>query len=312
MIGKQIYTMNKNVILVYIDNTKECIIEFSWLRKSWLLWDINEQWDIVAFTHPKIVDQIQESFGHENLIVISQESKSETEDFWKGYSFVNSFSMFNSEDILKEITEKYDFIFRTDCNTFLTKHFKTFTPSEGMVYLGVGQHYDSGTNDNLKQLTEIVRQVAKRLDLPYNEISHISSSILGSSITVSNIIRLQYIVTKYLFNHGWSGGDDGNWPGWFKGVSNLYAMDIASNSILSPKMIHMGSLDGQCISNPITSLDLHIRAWEQAEEKMFNKELFHSGELPTLKRNKIPVSAGDYCHMVASQPLEQLKEAAKI
>ena len=51
--------MNKNAIIVYIDKSEKCQKEFGWLWKSWLMWDINEKWDIVALTNPEVIDRVK-------------------------------------------------------------------------------------------------------------------------------------------------------------------------------------------------------------------------------------------------------------
>ena len=97
----------------------------------------------------------------------------------------------------------------------------------------------------------------------------------------------------------------------YKGVTALYAHDIAINHAIPPLSLQQGSLDVWCAGNQITSLDLHIHAWQQSTHAAFNKFKFHAGELPNIQFVKVPDVAGDYCLLVANENVENLIELAK-
>ena len=303
--------MNKNAITVYIDNNEKCITEFSWLWKSWAMWDINEEWDLVACVHPEIEERIKTEFTYNGLIVLVQPPMRDVDEFWKDYNFVNSFSMFEHHSNL-EVFARYENIFRTDCDTFLTQHFKGFSPWKDKVYFGIGMQYNTpGNPDLLVEIRDKVRFIAKELKLPYSDVAHVGASIIANTNTMAAITKLHFTVTKYLLKMGWPPGDVGQWPGWYKGVASMYAIDIAVNAYIKPLQIQQGSLDIWCGSNKITKLDMHIHAWHQDQDNFFNKVKFHAGELPKMKFGKIPLKAGEYCLLIANEDLDYLKMCVK-
>lgn len=299
--------MNKNAIVTSIQNKRD-LAEFSFLWKTWLLWDINNAWDLLVFVHPNIEADAKTQFTGDNLMIIKQKPLEEQDDFWElaDYSKANYFGMFTEDNL--DLLSSYDFLFKTGCGTFLTQNFAAFTPWKDKFYTGITTHYSIAGADQLSKVRHLVRTVAKQINLPYRDFGHVSDSILGSSTAIINACKLQLTLTKYLLNNGWPQGDKGNPLGWYKERADQYALDISINSMIQTLSIHQGSLDVWCGDNKITSLDLHIRcAHSDNVECIFNKRKFHDGELPKLKYTKIPVTAGEYCFLVATEDLEYLK-----
>lgn len=274
--------MNSKAILTYINSGKD-LIEFSFLWKSWLMWNLNEHWDMVIISELDLND-----YEHDNLTVYQ-----------------------NFEDNIESLSE-YEFLFKTECGSFLTSNIKDFRPWKDKLYLGIGTQYMMSGDDKLIRLRFLIRKVAERLNLPYRDISHIGNSIIGSSKLIINILRVQKSIASYINEHGWKEGEDGILGGWHRDYVNEYALDLAVNSTVKPLSIHQGSIDVWCGVNKITSLDLHITCNERnGKNTAFNKEKFHSGELPKLKYNRIPHTAAEYCFLVATEDLEYLKSLAE-
>jgi hypothetical protein len=307
-IGIQNNPQNKNAIIVYIDNKEKCVEEFSWLWKSWLMWNINKEWDLVAFTNPAIIETIEKRFKHNNLSLLPMDSHAIKGTEWEGYGFVNSFSMFDNPAHNKLINEKYDYILKTDCDTFLTKNFKTIKLDTTKVHFGTGLYYPDQGIDLINMVREKIIATSKAMGLKYRNITHVGASMLGPTNTISSICILQKKITSILLKYGWQNGDVGKWPGWWKGTASMYAGEIAVNHLLKPMNTVLGNIDVYCTINKITSTDLHIHAWQvEDSEILFNKRLFHKGKLPKLKTNHRIESAGEYCSMIATHDLAELK-----
>ena len=306
--------MNKSkAIVVYIDDKEKCIEEFSWLWKSWLTWEINEEWELVAFTNPAVIETIEKRFKHDDLYIIAMDSCAVKDTEWEGYGFVNSFSMFDNPVHNNLLNERYDYLLKTDCDTFLTKNFKNIKLDTTRVHFGTGMYYPINQSlDWINIVREKIIATSKAMGLRYNNISHIGASMLGSTNAISKICTLQKTVTSSLLKYGWQKGDNGTWPGWWKGTASMYAGEIAVNHLLGPMNIVSGTIDVYCAQNKITSTDLHIHAWQvDNKTNMFNKIKYHAGELPKLKYSKVPTIAGEYCHWITSTDLETLKVIAK-
>lgn len=301
----------KNAIIVYVDNKPKFIEEFSWIWKSWLMWDINEEWDLIAICHPDAEEELNSKFKHDDLIIKPQVPLSETNEFWKDYKFVNSFAYFEDESNI-ELIKNYKFVLKTDCDTFLTKHFKGFKPWRDKVYLGLGQFYSSRYTSDLRMAVFNKLQLfADKFKLNKNLITNVGASMICQSIELVAVCKLQLKMTEAVLKLGFPDGKKGHWPGWFRGVASMYAGELAVNHLVSASRVQQGSLDVWCAENEISSVDLHIHAWQQNDVDLFNKMKYHNGELPKIKRNNIPDKAGDYCHMITCQPIEELKLLAE-
>jgi|TARA_B110000908_G_scaffold167369_1_gene220191 hypothetical protein len=293
--------MNKNAIVVYIDDSEKNIVEFGWLYKSWLMWSINETWDILVFINPSIIEKVKSEYSNDNVHFIEMEPTD------TGYGFLNSYGMFEDSANL-EIVNKYEYLFKTDCDTFLTEHFAGFKPWKDKVYVGTGMYANVLETSLLIQ--EKLRAISKALGMNYRGHSHIGASLLAKTSIVVGISKLQVMLTNWLLKNGFPNGP-GKWPGWYDGVTALYAHDLAINHNVGPLSLHRGSLDVWCAGNEITTLDLHIHAWLQHADDAFNKVKFHNGELPNIKFGYVPITAGEYCLLIANENVENLIALAK-
>lgn len=293
--------MNKSAIIVYIDDNEKIIKEFAWLYKSWRMWDINNTWDIVAFTNPEVLEKVQLTYSHDNVKFIAMEPVN------KDYPFTNSYGMFKDKSNIDAL-EQYDFLFKTDCDTFLTKNFATFSPWKDKVYCGIGMYSNFEGVGGL--VREKLRLLSKSIGLKNNGYSHLGASLVANKEMMIGISNTQLSLTNWLLENAFKNGD-GQWPGWYKGVTALYAHDMAINHLVGPLSMHQGSIDVWCADNNITSLDLHIHAWQQGQADIFNKAKWHAGELPNVKFGFIPKTAGEYCLLVANETVEYLKELAQ-
>ena len=289
--------MKKNAIVVYIDADEKIIKEFGWLFKSWQMWSIEKTWDIIAFTNPDVIEEVKSTYVHENVKFVEMEPVS------KEYPYLNSYGMFE-DDANLAIVNKYDFLFKTDCDTFLTKHFVDFNPWKDKVYCGIGLYANS--LDFGDAIRAKLRIISKTLGLQNHGHSHIGASLIAKTDILINISKYQVLITNYLLKNMFKDGD-GAWPSWYKGVAALYAHDIAINHIVSPLQLNQGSIDVWCTLNNITSLDLHIHAWHVSDD-VFNKKKWHNGELPNIKFGYIPKASGEYCLLVANENIEHLKK----
>jgi len=286
--------MSKNAIVVYINDSERTVLEFGWLYKTWLLWSINESWDIVAFTNPSVVEDVKSKYSHDNLKVIEMAPADKP--------VTNSYAMFEDENNI-DILREYGFLFRTGCDSFLTRHFADFKPWKDKVYVGIGLHAATAHPGDL--VREKLSILSNKLGLKWHGLSHIGHNLLASSeMVIANSI-LQASLTKWLLENSFTNGD-GSYPSWFKGEVSQYAHELAINSNVSPLGIHQGSIDTWCGNNEITSLDLHIRAWPQSNDVFFDKVKYHAGDLPKIKFNEVPKTAGEYCVFVADMDIKEI------
>ena len=54
---------NKKAIAVYLDNSDKMEIELSWLYKTWVLYSLEEEFDLVVYYHPSAENRLHNFVG---------------------------------------------------------------------------------------------------------------------------------------------------------------------------------------------------------------------------------------------------------
>jgi hypothetical protein len=290
--------MNEKAIVVYIDNSKRIFEEFSWLYKTWILWELYQEYDIVAYINPKATKELSEWVPeHPNLLLRPLTPINEENEFWEGYKFANSFFMFNDKSE-EEFIKGYKYILKTDCDVFLTKYLKGLFPEKVMV--GWGGYMEG---NNKQEILSNIKRIQKKLNAKDEGLNHVGASIFGKTEVLVKIIQEHFNVTKYILKTEWN-ETEGKWPGWFKGVSSMYAIHICVNHFLNSRFINLYSLDSLCLNNKIDSNTYHIHAWHTQDD--FSKHKYFRGEYDNEKYESIPLIAKDYCKCIATNKIEDL------
>jgi len=291
--------MNTKAIIVYLDDNKKCLEEYSWLYKTWKMWNIDSEFDLVVYHNPEIKDTLP---IHENIVYKPLAPLHKTEEFWSKYPFVNSFAMFNNEAEVEWIKQKYSYIMKTDCDVFLTRHLLGHSPTRVMI--GLGDYYD----DNGEVLSNLNR-IAEKLKIKQNNIHNVGASIFGETTVVVPAIKSHFTVTKYVLQTEWK-KDIGKWPGWYKGVASMYAFELVINAMFNNQHVALYALDEKCWArNKIDKSTLHIHAWHSFE--YFSKHDWFKGKYEKFNSDVVPDNAAQYCHWIASNDLETLQSIIK-
>jgi hypothetical protein len=290
---------NTKAIVVYVDDNARCLEEFSWLYKTWRLWQLDREFDLVAYCNPSALDKLPIEPG---LILKPLNPLHRTDSQWAAYPFVNSFAMYNDTPEAIMALERYAHILRTDCDVFLTQHIRGHAPDKLM--LGQGGYIQQGsaglaTIQNLNRLRE-------KWGLANSHIHHVGASIFGPSKYVISICRSHFKFTHDIMTTEWSSGP-GSWQsGWYAGVSSMYAIDLAVNASLSQQHVIPYLLDEKCWeTTSIRKNTLHIHAWHSLQ--YFSKHEWFKGNYEKLELDRVPTSAAQYCHWIASNTLEELQ-----
>ena len=289
--------MNKKAIVVYVDNIEVNIIEFSWLYKTFIMYELYNEYDIVCYCNPNAITKIPQ---HENIIIKSLEPLNISGSFWEAYGFVNSFAMFNEPEEETWIRERYEYILKTDCDVFLTKNILGYEPDKLMVGMG---GYMSQSPDTV--LPNLIR-IKDKLGLNYHHLNHIGASIFGPTEHVTTTVNNHYQLTNYILMTEFSKEFKGQWPNWFRGVASMYAIHLAINHMFSEEHLSLYTLDTLCWANKIKKDTIHIHAWHG--DIYFSKHKFFLGEYNRLISDIVPTIAGEYCHWIASNDLQDLIE----
>lgn len=288
--------MNKKAIVVYLDNNNKMIEEFSWLYKTWMLYKLHTEYDIVVYHNPEVENEIP---NHPNIDKVPLLPMGINNPMWDKYKFVNSFAMFNDDNECKRITEKYNYILKTDCDIFLTENMIGQEPD--IILIGRGGYMSRESDVILENL----KRIQKKLNLENNQHNHIGASIFGETSKIVSIVKYHFSFTEYILKTEWTDGSYGQWPGWYKGVASMYAIHLVINHFLNNQEIRLNTLDDLCWNNKINKNVLHIHAWHGNCD--FSKHKWFDGKYEKVNYTEIPKIAKDFCLCIVSNTLEELE-----
>ena len=149
---------NLKAIVVYLDNSDKAEIELTWLYKTWVLYSLEDEFDLVVYYNPSAKERVK---NFKNIKSIEMPYIRMAEE----YKFLNShyFCTKNWNESLK----KYKFIFKTDCDVFLTENIKGYTPSK--LLIGEGGYYSHGLNQkNIDEKINFIKNISSSLGYQYN------------------------------------------------------------------------------------------------------------------------------------------------
>ena len=154
----------KKAIVVYLDDNPKIDVEFSWLWKTWKLYSLEDEYDLVVYHHKEAKERVSKYYGIQTIEMPNIRMSDE-------YPFLNS-HYFCLPEWSKPL-EKYKFILKTDCDVFLTENIKNYTPSKLLV--GQGGYY----NIDDENKTKYIRNLSKELGFKYRNLPLIGASMFG-------------------------------------------------------------------------------------------------------------------------------------
>lgn len=246
----------KRAVVVYLDNNQDQMKLFRCLYTSYKF--INSiDTDLVVFGHPFALTMIPNDCIKINL-------PPEEEFPFNEYRFINSLSCLTKKEA--NFLDGYDFILRTDVDTLLTPAWNQYYPE--------GYKTGKGVYANHFSVKQKILEVAERLQLNHQGIFNIGSTHYGKSSLVKEVCNTATKVTSYLLNSEFK-NYIGQWPQWYRGVSSMYAAEIATNHHVQSIQIDPKNLDVEStLGNPITDQP-HIHFWHT--HKIFSKFVFLNG-----------------------------------
>lgn len=291
-------TVKNKAIAVYLDDSDKMEQELSWLYKSWILHSLDEEFDLAVYYNPTAKERID---NFPKIIPIEMPYVRMAHQ----YKFLNSHYF-----CLKEYNEplrKYDFLLKTDCDVFLTKNLKKYTPSKFMA--GEGGYYDQKDENKIN----FIKKVSKALGLGYNHMPNIGASFFSKTETVLSVVGLQAQITEYLLLNYFKDNKTDEESGFKPGIASMIAGEIAVNHAFSNQHVALYTLDSKCWETSQLGTDvLHIHAWHThfkwSKHSFFNNE-YSDWKVLTEDAFK---NAANYCHWIATTPIETIWEYRKV
>ncbi|MGL4344233.1 MAG: DUF7164 domain-containing protein [Cellulosilyticaceae bacterium] len=266
----------KRAVVIFIENKPHLITEMRALAHSLdLLMCLDT--DLVVFGPKQALLRVPNQCIKLDAPIISNRPS------WKNYHYINSLACLDEPSA--KMLDQYDFILRSDADTFLTPAWNDFYPDGYMTGKG-GYVSDDFTKEKLTQ-------IATTLGLRHKGIFNIGSTHYGDTKLVREVCKLSVEIAAYILKNEFL-TNEGQWPGWFRGVTSMYATEIAVNHLVDNLVIDANKLDFRSDSHQPISDHPHIHCWHT--HNTFSKFAFQKGSYnninpQTLNQNIVC----DYC-----------------
>lgn len=205
--------MATRAIAGYVDATDELIEQSHMLYES-VKHVGDSDTDLVLFTHPDAVPRVP---CGPHVIVVPQTPMSARPEL-STYKFVNSIACMNGDGA--ETLDAYDYVLKSDLDTFITPAWRNFHPRRFTT--GRGAYAEEAVT------REGCRRVAATLGYRHYGRHNLGSTFYGTTPLVRTICATATEICRWLVTVEFR-DDPGSWPQWFRGVASMYATEIALN-----------------------------------------------------------------------------------
>lgn len=168
------------------------------------------------------------------------------------YAFINSLSCLTGPG--SGVLDGYDMVLKTDVDTFVTPAWAGWQVQGVLCGQGAYVHSD--------EVKLRLRALAQRFGCRHEGRHNLGSTIFGPPKRVRAVAALAMRLTEHLLDVEFA-QDQGAWPGWFVGVSSMYATEVALNHLEPDLLCDANLLDypsdgpGQVAEHP------HVHCWHR-------------------------------------------------
>lgn len=276
----------KRAIVIYLEDKPNLMVQFGCLYTS-LKHSQPKDTDLVVFGTREALNKVPEDCIKVESPAISYEKE------WKNYHYINSISCL--VDDRAEFLDEYDFILRTDADTFITPAWNNYYPDDFTV--GQGGY----ASDSVK--AKLI-DVSHYLGLKHQGIHNIGSTNYGKTPLVRDVCRLSLSTAKYLLEREFTNGP-GEFPNWYMGVVSMYSGEIAVNHLVDNIVIDSDKLDYVSTSSDNIINHPHIHCWHTNE--VFSKFRFFDGIYNNISISHLDNTVvKEYCLYIALKARQEM------
>jgi hypothetical protein len=276
----------RRAIVCFVDDKPHLIQQALALRHSWLHVQSPDT-DLVVIGPASALARFPD-----DVVRIPQRPANE-DAVWRGYPYVNSIACMNGDGA--EVLDRYTHLLRTDVDTFITPAWNEFRPID--FTCGIGAY---SNDDDVRQR---IREIAARYGLMHRGVTNVGSTWYGPTEVIRRASAFTEMLVKHILTHYFA-SDEGAWPGWYRGVTLLYAGEIAVNHC-APDVKQSALLDALSTTRESVSRCAHIHCWHTDDK--FSKHHFMSGRYtPEDARNLDLDVVSDYCMAMSFRSLGDL------
>jgi hypothetical protein len=271
----------RRAVVVYLEDKNDLMLQFGCLYTS-LKHIQSKDTDLVVFGTQEALNKVPNDCKKIQSEPVSYRKE------WHNHHYINSINCLVSR-VDSDILDEYDYLLRSDVDTFLTPAWNSYYPDSYTVGHGAYIYSD--------EVRENIRKISTSLSYKHRGIHNIGSTHYGDPRSIREVCRLTLAVTHHILNHEFKDGP-GVWPGWYKGVSILYGNEIAVNHLIEDVCLDYGNLDFFSTSLETIFQHSHIHCWHT--DDMFSKFKFVAGQYDDLSTDNLNVQeVRDYCLYIA-------------
>ena len=243
-------------IVCFVEDNKHLIQQALALRQSWLYVQSPDT-DLVIMGPPGVLAGFPD-----DVVKIEQRAVADDPE-WRSYRFINSVATLDG--LNADQLDRYSHILHTDVDTFITPAWNNFYPDKFVC--------GNGGYSNDENVRRKLHDIAAQLKLEHRGLVNTGSTWYGPTELVRRVAALTEMLTRYILSREFK-VETGQWPGWFAGVSSMYAAEIAINHLV-PDAEKTDQLD-YFSTSPFSVRDYaHIHCWHTDEK--FSKYWFMAG-----------------------------------
>ena len=277
----------RRAIVCFVPDKPHLIQQALGLRQSWL-YAQSPDTDLVMMGPARALARLPDD------VVKIEQRDVEHDAEWRGYRYANSITCMNGAGA--ERLDEYTHVLRTDVDTFITPAWNDFHPTGFTV--GIGGYASE------EEVRQRLRDIAAQYGLVHRGLTNVGSTWYGPTDVVRRACAFAEMLMKHILTHYFA-DDDGEWPGWYRWVTSMYAGEIAVNHC-APDAQPSELLDAGSASTEPTSRYAHIHCWHTDEK--FSKFAFQHGRYTLEDARDLDLSiVRDYCMAMAFRSLSDLE-----
>jgi hypothetical protein len=270
----------RRAVVVFVEDNKHLLLQLGCLYTSLKYIQSNDT-DLVVFGTKEALNKVPN-----DCIKVEYELDNLPPEFLN-YRFIYSVSCLTGKHA--DFLDEYDYILRTDVDTFLTPAWYTYYPA--LYTVGVGGYVnDELTRSNLKR-------ISSDFNLRHQGLHNLGSTHYGDARLVRDVCKLASSITGHILTKEFK-SEEGQWPSWYRGVSLLYGCEVAVNHLVDQIIKDGNRLDFGSTSTESIVDHPHIHCWHT--DNMFSKFQFTAGKYDNLTTEDLDLNlVKDYCLYIA-------------
>lgn len=268
-------------IVVFLEDRRDLMLQFGCLYTSFKFIKAKSNTDLVVFGTKEALSKVPNDCVKAEYKPVSEPPE------WLEHRYINSISCFVSANA--DFLDGYDYLLKSDLDTFLTPAWNKYYPEKYAV--GKGAYVYS------KEVEQKIKKISYKFGLRHQGIHNIGSTQYGNSRLLRKVCGLSLSVAQHIMFEEFKEGP-GKWPGWYQGVTLMYSNEIAVNHMIEDIQRDYEKLDFDSTSGESIFKHPHIHCWHT--DNLFSKFKFINGEYEGLNIDNFKIdSIKNYCLYIA-------------